>query len=170
MRRQRGRAADRSSDASLAELERFYAEVDALYADTSCAATTECCRFGITGREPYVTSLELALVERALAQKGGIRIKQAAPLHERDKQLPMLADERTCPLLAADSRCSIYKVRPFGCRTFFCDRATSLSPVKHSDMLERVRTLKQLAERHQAGGSAGRPLTRALTLARSRRD
>ena len=36
-------------------------EVDALYADWSCPSSTECCRFGVTGRQPYLTSIEALL-------------------------------------------------------------------------------------------------------------
>ena len=42
------------------ELAALYTEVDARLASSSCPASTECCRFGVTGREPYVTSVELA--------------------------------------------------------------------------------------------------------------
>jgi uncharacterized protein len=160
---------DRAREAeSLRELERLYADVDALYAGTSCPSSTECCRFAITGREPYVTSIELALLRRAMAQRGGKRGDRAEPLSASDPRLPVLADERTCPLLSRDGRCSVYAARPFGCRTFFCERAESLAPVRHADMLARVRELKRVAEQHQPGGSAGRPLTRALELGKSR--
>ena len=63
---------------SLRELERFYADVDALYAGTSCPGSTECCRFAITGREPYVTGVELALLRRAIAQRSGKKADRAA--------------------------------------------------------------------------------------------
>ena len=168
MKRPARRGDDRTrEEEALRELERLYADVDALYAGTSCPSSTECCRFAITGREPYVTSVELALLRRATSQRSGKR-DHAEPLSTSDPRLPVLADERTCPLLSRDGRCSVYAARPFGCRTFFCERAESLAPVRHADMLSRVRDLKALAERHQPGGSAGRPLTRALEPGKSR--
>lgn len=168
MKRPARRDHDRArEEEALRELERLYADVDALYAGTSCPSSTECCRFAITGREPYVTEVELALIRRAISQRSGKR-DHAEPLSSSDPRLPVLADERTCPLLARDGRCSIYAARPFGCRTFFCERAESLAPVRHADMLSRVRDLKAVAERHRPGGSAGRPLTRALELGKSR--
>jgi Fe-S-cluster containining protein len=119
----------------------------------------------VTGREPYLTSIELLAVERAVATGGG-------PLSRKRRALPLAGNssesERTCPLLADNGRCSIYAARPFGCRTFFCERAESLAPVRHADMLARVRQLKSVAEQHQPGGSEGRPLTRALGLGKSR--
>ena len=139
-----------------------------MYAGTTCPSSTECCRFAITGREPYVTSVELAMLRRAMAQRAGKKSDRAEPLSAKDPRLPVLADERTCPLLSREGRCSAYAARPFGCRTFFCERAESLAPVRHADMLARVRELKSLAERHEPGGSAGRPLTRALELGKSR--
>ena len=63
-----------------ADLEAGYRDADGLYAGWSCPASTECCRFGITGREPYVTSIELAAVRRAIAARGGIRSWKRAPV------------------------------------------------------------------------------------------
>lgn len=152
---------------ALRALEQLYVDVDALYAGTSCPSSTECCRFAITGREPYVTEVELLLVRRAIARRSG-KHERAEALSAKDPSLPVLQDERTCPLLARDGRCSIYAARPFGCRTFFCERAESLAPVRHAEMLTRVRDLKRIAEQHRPGGSEGRPLTRALGLGKAR--
>ena len=110
-----------SEDSLLAELRALYAEADALHGATTCPASTECCRFGVTGREPYLTSIELLAIQRAVAAGGG-------PLSRKRRALPLAGNttesERTCPLLAENGRCSIYASRPFGCRTFFCSRAT----------------------------------------------
>jgi hypothetical protein len=38
------------------------------------------------------------------------------------RSLPIAA-ERRCALLGDDGRCLVYAARPFGCRTFHCDRA-----------------------------------------------
>jgi Fe-S-cluster containining protein len=149
----------------LAELGRLYSEADSVYAGWGCPASTECCRFGITGREPYVTSIELLAVRRAAAALGGPKAwKRAAPL-SLSLSLPMASrgDERTCPMLTTEGRCAVYASRPFGCRTFYCDRAVSGGTVKHKDITALVRRLKDLAERHEAGGDLGRPLTKALT-------
>lgn len=154
------RAQDDAST-SLDELRRFYADVDAAYAGTSCPATTECCRFGRTGREPYVTSVELALVRRAIARRGGGRPARPKPLHETRVGLAIVSDERVCPMLGPEGKCAVYEDRPFGCRTYFCDRATRLSEVKHKEMLAFVARLKGIAVRH-SGDSDGRPLTRWL--------
>ena len=159
---------DRDAEASLLrELESLYAEVDAAFAATSCPGTTECCRFGRTGREPYVTSLEAALVMRAVRRRGNTLPARPGPLHETHRELPVVRDERACPLLDPEGRCSIYGQRPFGCRTFYCERATSLSPVRHKAVVDFVRRLKDLAARHEPRGDEGRPLTRALETSKS---
>ncbi|MBM4358524.1 MAG: hypothetical protein FJ096_10500, partial [Deltaproteobacteria bacterium] len=43
----------------LDELGTIYRDVDEAYAGHRCPTSTDCCRFGVTGREPYVTSVEL---------------------------------------------------------------------------------------------------------------
>ena len=145
-------------DALLDELAQLYARVDALYEGWSCPGSTECCRFGVTGRQPYVTSIELSLLRHALARRGG-------PLAPKRRALPLTADakrERICPLLDRSGRCSVYDARPLGCRTFYCDRAEKGPGPERDDLRELVRQLQDLAARHQLGGELSRPLTRAL--------
>lgn len=144
--------------ALLEELAALYREVDTLYAGWSCPGTTECCRFGITGRQPYVTSIELSAVRRAIAQRG-------APLAPAKRALPITRDEeaeRICPLLDRNQRCSIYADRPLGCRTFYCERATRGDHGTRAELQDVVRKLQDLASRHALGGDQARPLTRAL--------
>jgi Fe-S-cluster containining protein len=144
--------------ALLAELAALYREVDELYADWTCPGTTECCRFGVTGRQPYVTSIELAAIRRAIARRG-------APLARANRALPITRDEeqeRICPMLDRNNRCSIYADRPLGCRTFYCERATRGERGTRAELQDIVRKLQDLAARHSLGGDQARPLTRAL--------
>lgn len=158
------------TDELLAALREVYRDADALLWGWSCPASTECCRFGLTGREPYVTSLELVAVKRAVAARGGPRSWKRAPLVREDLArastgrvaLPIVADERRCPMLAGDGRCAIYESRPLGCRTFFCDRATAGGKIRQRDVNALVRRIQELAARHEPDGDKGRPLTRAL--------
>jgi Fe-S-cluster containining protein len=155
-------------DAELAALRALYADADALYAGWSCPASTECCRFGVTGREPYVTSIELEALSVAIAARGGPRSwKRAVPLaaepmRQERARLPIARDERRCPLLDAAGRCAVYAARPLGCRTFYCDRADAATKVKQREVNDLVRRMRDLAARHAPGGDLGRPLTRAL--------
>ena len=142
----------------LAALAALYREVDALHAGFSCPASTECCRFGLTGREPYVTSLELLAIERAVARRGGM-------LSARKRALPLQGagehDERTCPLLDRAGRCTVYADRPLGCRTFYCSRATRGADPRR-ELRGVLAQLRELSARHQRDGDRARPLTAAL--------
>jgi len=171
------RQADRDAESELLqELEAVYRELDARLSNDTCPASTECCRFGITGREPYVTSIEVALVERAIARRGGARalgrapapLEARAPEGRKDKRRLPQVDEEPCPLLDAKGRCSVYDARPFGCRTYYCERATRSSDFGQRDINEFVRRIKDIAARHSAGGDQGKPLRRWLTFVRPR--
>lgn len=148
-------------DSLLSELQALYARADDLFAGASCAVSTECCRFGITGREPQVTSLELALVRRALAARGGALQgkKRALPLAQSN-----VRDERTCPMLDTQGKCSIYTARPLGCRTFFCHRADVPAPPSRRELKDLVRDLQLLASRHTREGDKARAFTAALGM------
>lgn len=156
-----------SEQALLAELSTLYEDVDALYRGASCDRSTECCRFGITGREPQVTSIELALVTRALRERGGAPSKKrrALPLtqeHSRSRTGLAVARERACPLLLSPGRCAVYEARPLGCRTFFCERAQLAQPVDRRALRDAVRRLQELAVRHAPSGDRPRALSRAI--------
>jgi len=174
-RRPRPGAIDRSvEDALLAELAAILAEVDARFAGWTCDASTTCCRFGLTGREPYVTAVELLAVRRAVARSGrkldlGGSRPAVAPARARGRRaLPVAeeVDERRCPLLGSDGRCTIYASRPFGCRTFFCDRAIAGDPVTQRDINAFVARIRAVAAKLGPGAEEGRPLVRALSSGR----
>jgi Fe-S-cluster containining protein len=138
-----------SDKALLEELAALYEDVDAAFAGWSCPASTQCCRFGLTGVEPYVTSIEYLAVLKAIQARGG-------RLHEKRRALPLagtgVRDERTCPLLDREGRCAIYASRPLGCRTFYCTGASEAQPVPHARVLEMVRRVQKLGARHTPGG------------------
>ncbi len=180
LRKRRNEILEGPSEEALFEaLFAIYADAAALLDGFTCPASTECCRFGITGREPYVTSIEIAAVKRELARIGGARaFRGAAPLAastedakpDKKRRLAMAADERTCPLLNEEGRCAVYAARPLGCRTFFCERASSphrerstrgraLPQRELNDLVQRIRAI---AAKHAPGGDLGRALTRAL--------
>ena len=143
--------------AELESLAAIYRDADELFSGWSCPASTECCRFGITGREPYVTAIELRALERAAAARG------ARPKTAGSRRLPTVTDtERRCPMLGDGGRCSVYAWRPLGCRTFWCDRASEAGKVRQTEVNALVRRVKDVAARYEAGGDQGRPLTRAL--------
>jgi hypothetical protein len=135
----------------------LYAEVDDLLRawECSCSQEPRCCRFGITGREPYPTAVELQEVRHAMRAANVTAVWTAAGNRRR---LP-LADrgDRPCPLLSAEGRCRIYASRPFGCRTFFCDQKVPRSAVSAI-----ARRIGELSERFSPEDPGPRPLVRAL--------
>lgn len=142
----------------LDELAAIYRDAEARFTGSRCEGSTECCRFGITGREPYVTSIEVLAVRRALAQRGGA-------LRPKKRALPLLKDEdeRTCPMLDQRGRCCVYADRPLGCRTFWCHRAEhDGGAASQAELNELVRRVQTVAAAHQTRGDQGRPLTRAF--------
>jgi Fe-S-cluster containining protein len=164
-RRPRPGAGDRADrDAKLAALRAIYAEVDARFAGWSCEASTDCCHFGRTGREPYVTPIELAAVLRERARSGRKPAADPAPRRANDrKSLPLAKDERRCPLLDDAGRCTVYEARPFGCRTFFCDRALPGDKVAQRDINAFVARIRDLTRDFERGDEEGRPLTRMIS-------
>jgi hypothetical protein len=159
-----------STSAERATLLGLYAEADACVEGRTCACSghgsraalepeeTPCCHFGLIGREPHPTAVELEEVRHAM---------RALSLREtRSKRLP-LADRRSCPLLAADGRCGIYASRPLGCRTFFCDSAEGPfggpAKVPRAALREIGRRIADLSARFAPEDPHPRPLTRALS-------
>jgi Fe-S-cluster containining protein len=160
VRRERGRQSSRDpasapAAAALEKLRAVYAEVDALLAGWSCASSTECCRFGVTGREPYPTSVEIAELERAVRARGGLPKRRTLPV----------ADERRCTLLSDEGRCLVYASRPFGCRTFFCERGSGPAgePPRSGPKTEIARlgrSVADLATRFDPADPGPRPLSK----------
>jgi hypothetical protein len=137
-------------------LRTVYEATDRELAGWTCDGSADCCRFDETGREPHLWPNEWALVSRTLAQRGFAR-----------RVLPLAG---ACPLLDRAGRCTVYDSRPFGCRTFLCDRA--VGPTRRpprAALVELGRKIVALSE--GAEPCAGpRPLTRWLadSLAKAR--
>ena len=134
---------------SLSELRALYDEVDALTNGLGCEESTDCCRFGVTGREPYPTAVEIAELARAVRARGGI---------PKSRTLPIVS-ERRCPLLSDAGKCLVYASRPFGCRTFFCDHATVRAMPK-KEITRLSRAIADLSARFAPRDGGPRPLSR----------
>jgi Fe-S-cluster containining protein len=145
-----------------AELLALYAEVDSLLAGFSCPASSDCCHFGAAGREPYPTTVELAVLEGAMA---GANVH---PRRSGRRSLPVAREDQVCPMLGHDGRCRVYASRPLGCRTFFCERVSG--PGGKRARLPRVeiqrisRAIADLSARFAPRDPRARPLMRALGL------
>lgn len=142
---------------ALARLRALYAEIDGALQGWGCDASTDCCRFGVTGREPYPTAVELAELTRAVRARGGLPKRRALSL----------SGERRCALLGDDGRCLVYASRPFGCRTFFCERASGpvgerpASGLPREVIAEVGRAIAELSGRFAPLDPGPRPLSKA---------
>lgn len=96
---------------ALRRLAAIYRQADEVYARFRCPASAECCQLTRRGRQPWLWPLELAALEGALRRQG--------------RSMPPARADGGCPLLdEAGQRCTVYQDRPFGCRTYFCERAS----------------------------------------------
>jgi Fe-S-cluster containining protein len=134
-----------------AELRKLYGEVDALLFHLSCDASADYCHFARTGREPYPTAAELAELDLAIA---------SAPVPPK-RRLELAGGERRCPVLGDDGRCRAYASRPFGCRTFFCERIQG-GKVPRDEVQRIGRAIADLSARYAPRDPGSRPLSRAL--------
>lgn len=110
-------------------------EADRALDGWSCDASTDCCRFSVTGREPWVTQVEWELVVDEVKRQG--------------RRLPAVPDDDDgrCPFLSEAGRCVVYRVRPLGCRTFFCERARGPSSMPKAALRALPRKLEELTIR-----------------------
>ena len=69
----------------------------------ACAISGRCCRFEEYGHRLYVTTIELAAFVAGLDQKPSDQW-----------------DGTGCPFQQG-KLCGVHRIRPFGCRAFFCD-------------------------------------------------
>jgi Fe-S-cluster containining protein len=72
-----------------------------------CELSGRCCRFEECGHRLYVTTMELAAFVRAAGER---RVAHW--------------DGRGCPFQIG-KLCGVHAIRPFGCRIFFCDPAST---------------------------------------------
>ena len=125
---------------------KVYQAVEEALPARHCTGQAQCCRFVDTGRTPYVTDTEMALL--------------LAHIRAQGRSVPRPREDGACPVLNADGMtCSAYAARPLGCRTHYCRQAGG--PVTARQMRQALHGLAALEEA-RAKHSPGRPLTRAL--------
>ena len=98
----------------LSALDQLYAQVDAALPEavSTCRACGECCRFKEGGIVLFASALELACLVSS-------RDRVGRP--EPSRQSSPSASWR-CPYQEGN-RCTARRMRPLGCRTYFCDPA-----------------------------------------------
>jgi Fe-S-cluster containining protein len=138
-----------------AELLALYKEVDELLAPFSCPASGECCHFARTGREPYPHAVELEELTHAAKATSALAKK---------RRLSVVEEDRTCALLGDDGRCRVYASRPFGCRTFFCERVEGPHKEPRDELQAIGRRIADLSARAFPRDPGPRPLSRVLPV------
>lgn len=128
-----------------ADVRKVYAELASRPITRSCTLRTECCRFLLTGKTPYLTAGEALVAAQAFKATG----RRSLPVRE-DGACPLL-DPRT-------AKCLIYDSRPFGCRTHFCQAAGG--PYPRREVADLIHKLEDIAQ--SLGRAEARPLAAAV--------
>jgi hypothetical protein len=130
----------REQERALKEVRAVYRQADAAYAPFSCPASGECCQLSRTGRQPWLWRPEWELLSRG-------------------RPLPPPREDGGCPYLdAAGLRCTVYADRPFGCRTFFCERIRGPARQPAETVGALLERLERVSQRVAPALKAPRPL------------
>jgi hypothetical protein len=134
---------------AIADLRALYERVDRAHQGFSCPQSGDCCQLRTTGREPYLWRIEWLLLARRIGEQGG------RPPKERE--------DGGCRFLdATGRRCTVYADRPFGCRTYGCERALGMTRGLREDVRHFTRELTGLAEQFDPQDGGPRALTRCF--------
>lgn len=134
-----------SQAAAIEAVRAIYRELDSRPVERDCAGRTDCCRFKLTGRTPWLTRGEALVAARGWRATGR-------------KALPERADG-VCPMLdEKNGRCLIYEHRPFGCRTHYCRAAGG--PLERGEVIDLIRRLEALDA--AMGGTGAHPIGEAV--------
>ncbi len=137
---------------AVATVQTIYAELAARPIERACISRTECCRFKLTGKTPYLTKGEALVAAKAWRATGRTRLPESP--------------DGACPLLdRATGRCQIYEGRPFGCRTHFC--AAAGGPYARREVVDLIHRLEDLDR--ALGGDGALPLPAAVANALNER-
>jgi hypothetical protein len=137
---------DPDLQAAAAEVRAIYREWEARPIERNCTGLSDCCRFKMTGRTPFLTRGEALVAALAWRAAGRTSVPETA--------------DGACPFLKG-SRCQIYDGRPFGCRTHFCEAAGG--PAARKDVRDLIQRLEDIDAR--LGGNGGVNLPGAVASA-----
>lgn len=134
--------------AALEAVRKIYDELARRPIERACITRTDCCRFRLTGRTPFLTKGEALAAAKAWRAAGRTRLPGAL--------------DGACPLLdSATGRCRIYEGRPFGCRTHFC--AAAGGPYARREVVDLIHRLEDIDR--ELGGDGALPLPAAVERA-----
>ncbi len=121
----------------------IYRELAERPIERNCLRRTDCCRFRLTGRTPFLTKGEALVAAKAVRALG-------------KKRLPESIDG-ACPLLNhATGQCQIYEGRPFGCRTHFC--AAAGGPYARQEVVDLIHRLEDIDRALGGDGAMALPV------------
>jgi len=142
------RSAPPTKAAAIDAVRAIYQELATRPIERACVTRTECCRFRLTGRTPFLTKGEALVAAKAWRATGRTRLPDSA--------------DGACPLLdSATGKCRIYEGRPFGCRTHFC--AAAGGPYARRDVVDLIHRLEDVDR--AMGGDGALPLPAAVERA-----
>lgn len=130
-----------------AELEAVFAAAAAAIAarGPACWASGRCCNFERTGHLLYVTGLEAAYTVRMVREGGR---QKDTPSVRSGLALDVVSGERrggACPFQEGNL-CGVHKIKPLGCRVYFCDRSAQAWQNELSERL--LAEIRAIHERH----------------------
>jgi len=165
----------RTPDPLIALKKQIVAEVNQVYADLAerektshafernCTGIAECCHFILTGATPYLTKGEALVAAKAFRASGRTKLPEtdgdACPFLNKERKSPRASENPNegQPIRMGGGQCMIYKDRPFGCRTHFCDGAGG--PYARRDLVDLIQRLEaidlKLEKGKQRGGRHG---------------
>ncbi|RYZ37519.1 MAG: YkgJ family cysteine cluster protein [Myxococcaceae bacterium] len=139
----------REMERAMQETRTVYRQADTAYAPFSCSASGECCQLATTKRQPWLWRPEWEVLSR-------------------DRALPPPRADGGCPFLdAAGKRCTVYADRPFGCRTFFCERIRGPARQPSEDVTRLLLRLERISQRVMPSLQGPRPLLEWYAEART---
>lgn len=142
------RPAPLTKAAAMDAVRAIYQELATRPIERACITRTDCCRFRLTGRTPFLTKGEALTAAKAWRATGRTRLPETP--------------DGACPLLdAATGRCRIYEGRPFGCRTHFC--AAAGGPYARREVVDLIHRLEDIDR--ELGGDGALPLPAAVEMA-----
>lgn len=142
------RSAPLPKTAAVEAVRAIYQELATRPIERACVTRTECCRFRLTGRTPFLTKGEALVAAKAWRATGRTRLPESP--------------DGACPLLdPASGKCRIYDGRPFGCRTHFC--AAAGGPYARREVVDLIHRLEDVDR--ALGGDGALPLPAAVEQA-----
>jgi Fe-S-cluster containining protein len=142
------RSAPPTKTAAVETVRAIYEELATRPIERTCITRTDCCRFRLTGRTPFLTKGEALVAAKAWRATGRTRLPESP--------------DGACPLLdSATGKCRIYEGRPFGCRTHFC--AAAGGPYARREVVDLIHRLEDVDR--ALGGDGAQPLPAAVEQA-----